>query len=56
MEKRSIRVDYETAKEWFNRNNKTLKELALQAFSEEELMGIKKGDIVFSQASDQSFI
>ena len=58
MEKRSIRVDYETAKEWFNGNNQTLKELALQAFSEAELIDIKRGDIVFATTASglQKFI
>lgn len=37
MEKRKITITLDKAKEWFNSNNKTLKELALQAFSEEEL-------------------
>ena len=37
MEKREITISLDKAKEWFNSNNETLKELALQAFSEEEL-------------------
>ena len=37
MEKREITISLDKAKEWFNGNNETLKELALQAFSEEEL-------------------
>ena len=37
MKKRNITVTLNKAKEWFNSNNETLKELALQAFSEEEL-------------------
>ena len=37
MEERNIVVTLDTAREWFNSNNETLKELALQAFSEEEL-------------------
>lgn len=37
MEKRNITISLDKAKEWFNSNNETLKELALQAFSEEEL-------------------
>lgn len=58
MEKRSIKVDHKTAEEWFNGNNQTLKELALQAFSKEELTGIKEGDIVFAttKSGRQKFI
>lgn len=37
MEKRKITINLDKAKEWFNSNNEILKELALQAFSEEEL-------------------
>lgn len=37
MEERNITISLDKAKEWFNSNNETLKELALQAFSEEEL-------------------
>ena len=37
MEERNITISFDKAKEWFNSNNETLKELALQAFSEEEL-------------------
>lgn len=37
MEKRKITITLDKAKEWFNSNNETLKELALQAFSEKEL-------------------
>lgn len=37
MKERNITITLDKAKEWFNSNNETLKELALQAFSEEEL-------------------
>lgn len=37
MKKRKITITLDKAKELFNSNNETLKELALQAFSEEEL-------------------
>ena len=37
MENRNITVTLNKAKEWFNSGNATLKEIALQAFSEEEL-------------------
>lgn len=34
---RNITITLEKAKEWYNSNNRVLKEIALQAFSEEEL-------------------
>ena len=37
MEERNITVTLNKAKEWFNSGNATLKEIALQAFSKEEL-------------------
>lgn len=37
MEKRNVIVTLEKAKEWYNSNNESLKEIALQAFSKEEL-------------------
>lgn len=37
MEERNIKVSLEKARKWYNSNNDTLKELALQAFKEEEL-------------------
>ena len=37
MEERNITVTLNKAKEWFNSGNATLKDIALQAFSEEEL-------------------
>lgn len=37
MEKRKIEIDINTAKEWYNSNNESLKTVALQAFSEQEL-------------------
>ena len=37
MEERTITVPLNKAKEWFNSGNATLKEIALQAFSKEEL-------------------
>lgn len=40
METRNITIDLETAKKWFNSEDKTLKELALQAYKEEELIDI----------------
>lgn len=35
--KRKIEIDINTAKEWYNSNNESLKAVALQAFSEQEL-------------------
>ena len=37
MEKRNIKLDIKTAKEWFKGGEETLKKLALQAYKEEEL-------------------
>lgn len=37
MQQRTITVTLEKAKEWYNSDNATLKEVALQAFSEKEL-------------------
>ena len=37
MEERNITITLNKAKEWFNSGNATLKEIALQAFSKEEL-------------------
>lgn len=38
MEERNITVTLEKAKEWYNSKNATLKELALQAFSRDEII------------------
>ena len=37
MGKRNIKLDLNTAKEWYSGSNETLKKLALQAYKEEEL-------------------
>lgn len=37
MEKRNVTVTLEKAKEWYNSNNESLKEIALQAFNRDEL-------------------
>ena len=37
MDKRTVEVSLQTAREWYKSNNEALKEVALQAFSEEEL-------------------
>ena len=38
MEKRNVTVTLEKAKEWYNSDNESLKEIALQAFSRDEIM------------------
>lgn len=45
MEKRNIQIDLETAKKLYNGNDKSLKELALQAYNECELVNINYKDI-----------
>ena len=42
MEERNIKVSLDTAKEWYNGSDKTLKQLALQAYKEEELKKVVK--------------
>lgn len=44
MEERYVTVSFEKAKEWYNSDNKSLREVALQAFTKEELeqVSIKK--------------
>ena len=37
MEKRNIQINLKTAQKWYNSNDESLKEIALQAFSKEEL-------------------
>ena len=37
MEERIIKININTAKEWYNSDNPSLKEIALQAFSKKEL-------------------
>ena len=37
MEKRNVEITLDTAKEWYNGDNESLKQVALQAFTEEEL-------------------
>lgn len=50
MEERHITVTLNKAKEWFNSGNATLKEIALQAFNEEELKPNFKDIISFRHA------
>ena len=50
MEKRNIKVTLDQAIEWFNSGNKTLKTLALTAYTEEELT--LNRDYIFSKVKD----
>lgn len=50
MEKRNIEVTIETAKQWYNSKNETLKELALNAFSKNELVANYKNIKSFKDA------
>ena len=45
MEKRTIEISLETAKEWYNSDIESLKQVALQAFKKEELEKITYTDI-----------
>lgn len=49
MEKRNISISLEKAKEWYEGGNITLKQLALEAYSEEEL----KEEIAYSDILDK---
>lgn len=49
MEKRNISISLEKAKEWYESGNITLKQLALEAYSEEEL----KEEIAYSDILDK---
>lgn len=46
METRTIKITFNKAKEWYNSNNPSLKEVALQAFSEEELKQIDLKEVI----------
>lgn len=48
METRYVTVSFEKAKEWYNSNNPSLKEIALQAFDKEELEQINIKEIILS--------
>lgn len=50
MEERQITVNIDKAKEWYNGKNTTLKEIALQAFSEHELINNFKNITTFKKA------
>ena len=56
METRYVTVSFEKAKEWYNSNNPSLKEIALQAFDKEELEQIDlKGVINLLLSYDNGF-
>lgn len=46
MEERYVKISLEKAKEWYNSNNSSLKEVALQAFSKEELEQINLKELI----------
>ena len=46
MEERYITISFEKAKEWYNSNNSSLKEVALQAFTKEELEQINLKELI----------
>ena len=52
MKERNITVTLDKAKEWFNSGNATLKEVALQAFSKEELVCNFKDITTFKKACE----
>lgn len=46
METRTIKVTLDKAKEWYNSNNSSLKEIALQAFTKKELEQINLKELI----------
>lgn len=52
MEKRNVTVTLDKAREWFNSGNASLKEIALQAFNEDELAYNFKNIKTFKDACD----
>lgn len=53
METRNVQVSLATAREWYKSGNKALKEVTLQAFTEEELKGVSYKEILdFKDACD----
>ena len=52
MEERNIKVSFDKAREWYNSGNDTLRALALQAFTKEELERITIEHIINSLLSD----
>ena len=71
MEERNITVTLDKAREWYNSGNESLKEIALQAFSENELkfnfrsikslkdackaLDLKYSDVVFTASAIEKF-
>ena len=52
MKERNVTVTLNKAKEWFNSGNATLKEIALQAFSKNELVCNFKNITTFQKACE----
>ena len=52
MEERRILITYDEAREWFNGDNESLKEIALKAFSERELTHNFRDIMTFKKACD----
>lgn len=53
MEERRILITYDKAREWFNGDNESLKEIALKAFSERELTHNFRDITTFKKACDE---
>ena len=56
METRNIKVSLFKAKEWYISNNPTLRELALQAFTEKELNKLSYSEISLIVGSFKNII
>ena len=52
MEERRLLITYDKAREWYNSGNTSLKEIALQAFDENELKSNFRGITTFRKACD----
>jgi len=55
MEERIIKVSLEKAREWYNSDNNTLKLLALQAFTKDELEMLTIKDVIKTLLNDNSY-
>lgn len=53
MEERRISITYDKAREWFNGDNESLKEIALKVFSERELIHNFRDITTFKKACDE---
>lgn len=53
MEERRISITYDKAREWFNGDNESLKEIALKAFNERELIHNFRDITTFKKACDE---